>query len=100
METLRDHLQQRLAALTTFQNRFESLPAATKSKYANDIGNLITDSKEAIGRIDDLNSQIQGERARNAEASVLRQQIAIDQQQASIRNEERKRLADALDVLH
>lgn len=100
LETLRDHLQQQLADLKTFQNRFESLPTATKSRYAGDIGSLIAASAEAMTRIDDLSSQIQGERARSSEISVLRQQIAIDEQQASTKNEERKRLADALDVLH
>lgn len=100
MGSLRDHLQQRLAELKTFQDRFESLPVPTKLRYAGDTGGLIAAAKEAMGRIDDLSSQIQGERARNAEITVLRQQIAIDEQQASTRNDERKRLADALDVLH
>ena len=100
MGTLRDHLQQRLAELKTFRDRFESLPVAIKSRYAGDTGSLIAAAKEAMGRIDDLSSQIQGERARNAEITVLRQQIAIDEQQASTGNDERKRLADALDVLH
>ncbi len=100
MEMLRDHLQQQLADMKTFQDRFESLPAETKSRHANDIGGLIAASREAMTRIDDLNSQIQGERARNAEISVLRQQIGIDEQQASTKNGERTRLADALDVLH
>lgn len=100
MEALRNHLQQRLAELNTFQDRFESLPSATKSKFADDIGSLISAAREASGRIDDLSSQIQGERARSAEISVLHQQIAVDKQQVLTKDEERKRLADALDVLH
>lgn len=100
MEALRNHLQQRLAELKTFQDRFESLPSATRSKYADDIGSLIAAARVASERIDDLSSQIQGERARSAEISVLHQQIAVGKQQALTKDEERERLADALEVLH
>lgn len=100
MGLLRDHLQQKLAQLKAFQERLGSLPAATRSRYSGDLSGLIAAARDATARLDELSSQIQGERSRNAETSLLLQQLAVDEQQSAMKNGERNRLADALNVLH
>jgi DNA repair protein SbcC/Rad50 len=95
----RNAIQARLNRLTRMARSLQALPSEIRRDRLGDLGSLSSDANQALKIIDELNAQIQKERARSNEIQVLQLQIVRDQSQHATLKVESERLARAQQVL-
>jgi ABC-type lipoprotein export system ATPase subunit/tRNA A-37 threonylcarbamoyl transferase component Bud32 len=92
-------IQTQLDTLTNLRGCLQRLPLSISRRGADDLRNLTANATKALKAVDDLNAQIQKERARNSEIKVLQAQISRDLDLEKKGKAESERLAAALRVL-
>jgi exonuclease SbcC len=77
----------------------QALPAAVRRSRSDDLKGLAEDAEQVVKAVDELNAQIQADRARSSEIKVLQSQIARDQSEQIRIKPEADRLDAALKAL-
>jgi ABC-type molybdenum transport system ATPase subunit/photorepair protein PhrA len=92
-------LRTRSAALTAALGDIDALPPSVSRRLSTDLPSLLNLGAQALKSLDDLNSQLQTERARNKEIAVLEDQATRERKELDRVIEERRRLEAALGLL-
>jgi exonuclease SbcC len=95
----RKRMQVRLSTLARLANSFKALPSDVRRAHSEDLLSLASHAAQVMNIVDELNTQIQKERARSSEVQVLRAQLARGQTQQANLNAESERLARAQRLL-
>ena len=92
-------MQAQLDSLIRVANSFKALPSTVQHAHSDDLRSLASLANQAMKISDELNTQIQKERARSNEMQVLLAQIERDKVQQSKSKAESERLVQAQQVL-
>jgi ABC-type lipoprotein export system ATPase subunit len=92
-------MQAQLNSLVLIAKSFKALPSTVQHAHSDDLRSLASLANQAMKISDELNTQIQKERARSNEIQVLLAQIERDKVQQSKSKAESERLVQAQQVL-